>query len=194
MRTNRISASRSIEVGFLKAIIIGILFLAAVVGGLSGCGKPGEPESPTEETWEQVEPPRSQEEDEPSTTEPPQETSEDLRGEDSEQSEDTSEPARPEGTVPAEVVGTWRGGPGGKSGYDLTITTDGRYELSHKAFIEQGYTAGDASTLLLRPVSVSGQVERSERVVRWSIQPSSVVDVLTILDPVDGEYSYVRTG
>lgn len=109
-------------------------------------------------------------------------------------------PPPPQGEIPPPLVGEWSGGEGSKSGYRLTFLADGTYELIHErgtaipVFREAGYCAGDNSSLLLRPVVVEGPVERRERTVRWGIQPSSVVDVLTVIDPIDGEFSYVRVG
>ena len=107
-------------------------------------------------------------------------------------------PPRPEGEVPQPLVGVWSGGEGSKSGYRLTFYADSTYELVHERstaipmFREVGYCVGDSSHLLLRPVTVEGPLERGERTASWSIQPSSVVDVLTVVDQLDGEFSYVR--
>jgi hypothetical protein len=107
-------------------------------------------------------------------------------------------PPRPQGEVPQPLVGVWSGGEGSKSGYRLTFFADSTYELIHErstaipAFREVGYCVGDGSSLLFRPVMVQGAVERQERAARWGIQPSSVVDVLTIIDGFGGEFSYVR--
>lgn len=109
-------------------------------------------------------------------------------------------PPRPQGEVPQPLVGVWSGGEGSKSGYRLTFFADSTYELIHErntaipVFREVGYCVGDGSNLLLRPVMVEGPVERWERAARWGIQQSSVVDVLTIIDQFDGEFSYVRIG
>ncbi len=109
-------------------------------------------------------------------------------------------PPRPEGEVPQPLIGVWSGGEGGKSGYRLTFFADSSYELIHERntaipmFREVGYCVGDSSRLLLRPVMVEGPVERGERTARWGIQPSSVIDVLTVIDQFDGEFSYVRIG
>lgn len=109
-------------------------------------------------------------------------------------------PPRPEGEVPQPLVGVWSGGEGSKSGYQLTFFADSTYELIHERntaipmFREVGYCVGDSSHLLLRPVMVEGPVERWERTASWSIQPSSVVEVLTVVDQFDGEFSYVRIG
>ncbi|MDQ3764270.1 MAG: hypothetical protein M3460_22635 [Actinomycetota bacterium] len=107
-------------------------------------------------------------------------------------------PPRPQGEVPQPLVGVWSGGQGSKSGYRLTFFADSTYELIHErntaipAFREVGYCVGNGSSLLLRPVMVKGPVKRRERTARWDIQPSSVVDVLTVIDEFDGEFSYVR--
>lgn len=107
-------------------------------------------------------------------------------------------PPRPQGAVPQPLVGVWSGGEGSKSGYQLTFFADSTYELIHEgstaipAFREVGYCVGDGSRLLLRPVMVEGPVERWERMALWGIQPSSVVEVLTVIDQFDGEFSYVR--
>lgn len=110
-------------------------------------------------------------------------------------------PPRPPGMVPKPLVGVWSGGEGGKSGYRLTLFADSTYELVHErvtaipSFREVGYcVGGGASLLLLRPVRVEGPVRRQERMARWGIQQSSVVDVLTVIDQFDGEFSYVRIG
>ena len=109
-------------------------------------------------------------------------------------------PPRPQGKIPPPLIGIWSGGEGSKSGYRLTFRADGTYELIHErgtaipVFRETGYCVGDNSRLLLRPVVVEGPVERRERTARWGIQPSSVVEVLTVLDPFDGEFSYVKIG
>lgn len=109
-------------------------------------------------------------------------------------------PPRPEGEVPQSLVGVWSGGEGSKSGYRLTFFADSTYELMHERstaipmFREVGYCVGDSSRLLLRPIMVEGPVERGERTAHWSIQQSSVVDVLTVIDQFDGEFSYVRIG
>jgi hypothetical protein len=110
-------------------------------------------------------------------------------------------PPRPQGKIPKPLIGAWSGGEGGKSGYRLTFFVDSTYELVHErvtavpAFREVGYcVGGGTSFLLLRPVRVEGPVTRRERMASWSIQPSSVVDVLTVIDQVDGEFSYVRIG
>lgn len=109
-------------------------------------------------------------------------------------------PPRPQGKVPSPLVGVWSGGEGSKSGYRLTFFSNSTYELIHErstaipAFREVGYCVGGNSSLLLRSVKVEGPVERSERTARWGIQPSSVIDVLTVIDPLEGESSYVRIG
>jgi len=109
-------------------------------------------------------------------------------------------PPRPQGEVPQPLIGVWSGGEGSKSGYRLTFFADGTYELIHErstaipVFREVGYCVGDGSSLLLRPVMVEGPVERRERMASWGIQSSSVVDVLTVIDQFDGEFSYVRIG
>jgi hypothetical protein len=109
-------------------------------------------------------------------------------------------PPRPEGEVPQPLVGVWSGGEGSKSGYHLIFFADSTYELIHERrtaipmFREVGYCVGNSSRLLLRPVMVEGPVERWERTAYWGIQSSSVVDVLTVIDQFDGEFSYVRIG
>lgn len=104
------------------------------------------------------------------------------------------------GDVTRELVGMWEGGPGAQSGWRLIITADGRYELAHERsspawpiFVEQGVAFSQGSDLELTPTVVEGDVQREPRVAQWSIQPSSVVAVLTVIDPIDGEFSYVRT-
>lgn len=169
-----------------------LLIVTAMIFAFTACGKGSERSAP------QTNPDESA-----STTAQPTGSVSDSESGVSPPSYDTAEttatppepvtPPRPEGEVPQPLVGVWSGGEGSKSGYRLTFFADSTYELVHERntaipmFREVGYCVGDSSHLLLRPFTIEGPVEHGERAARWSIQPSSVVDVLTVVDQFDGE-------
>lgn len=194
---NRNGIHRTTEAGFFRSSSAGILSICLLFGAV-GCGEgqdSARESSYSDSAWESSEPPEI-----PETEEEPVVPDDPNVPDEPDVPDVPDEPEPPEGTVPAAVVGAWRGGPGDKTGYNLTITSDGLYELSHDnlgaipEFVERGYTAGDATTLLLRPVTVEGPVVRQERTIQWSVQSSSVGDGLMTWDPIDGEFSYVRIG
>jgi hypothetical protein len=104
---------------------------------------------------------------------------------------------RPDGRPPRGVLGAWQGGPGAAGGYLLKITRTGEYQLEHTkntgfpAFVEEGYIVGDADELLFRPVVMNG-FRSQERVATWASLPNSVTDLITISDPIFGDFDMVR--
>ncbi|WP_330276051.1 hypothetical protein OG205_10785 [Lentzea sp. NBC_00516] len=117
-------------------------------------------------------------------------------------SPDKPAPARPAGGMPPDLVGTWSGGEGSQTGYTLTFAQDGRYELSHDRatgipqFVERGLAGGTGNEVVLRPVDVVGQVSRTERTARWSVQKMGDVygynvELLVVVD-IYGEFSYAK--